>query len=133
MNFNTAFISMKQGHKVQRSCWKGYWKIENGEIIMYTKEGKVVNIRDSKDMMYTISNMLCDDWQICDESDFDIKIDTKYQNRNVDKELKEIAKEEVKNIKKDISDKDKNSNNPSIMIKVGANEVIDLLNKLGLY
>lgn len=67
MDFTSAFISMQQGHKVTRTTWSGYWCIKNGEIIMVTKEGKAVNLRESPDMMYTISNMLCDDWGVCDD------------------------------------------------------------------
>ena len=67
MDFTSAFISMQQGHKVTRTTWKGYWCILNGEIVMVTKEGKAINLRESPDMMYTISNMLCDDWGVCDD------------------------------------------------------------------
>ena len=67
MDFTSAFISMQQGHKVTRSIWTGYWCILNGEIVMVTKEGKAINLRESPDMMYTISNMLCDDWGVCDD------------------------------------------------------------------
>lgn len=67
MDFTSAFVSMQQGHKVTRTTWKGYWCILNGEIIMVTKDGKAVNLRESPDMMYTISNMLCDDWGVCDD------------------------------------------------------------------
>ena len=65
MDFTSAFVSMQHGHKVTRTTWKGYWCILNGEIIMVTKDGKAVNLRESPDMMYTISNMLCDDWGVC--------------------------------------------------------------------
>lgn len=67
MDFTSAFVSMQQGHKVTRTTWSGYWCIKNGEIIMVTKEGKAVNLRESPDMMYTISNILCDDWGVCDD------------------------------------------------------------------
>ncbi len=67
MDFTSAFVSMQQGHKVTRTTWKGYWCILNGEIIIVTKDGKAVNLRESPDMMYTISNMLCDDWGVCDD------------------------------------------------------------------
>lgn len=67
MDFTSAFVSMQQGHKVTRTTWKGYWCILNGEIIMVTKDGKAINLRESPDMMYTISNMLCDDWGVCDD------------------------------------------------------------------
>ena len=67
MNFASAFISMQRGHKVARSHWKGYWCIEDGEIIMHTRSGEVINIRESGDMLYTVSNMACDDWHIVDD------------------------------------------------------------------
>lgn len=66
MNFASAFISLQRGHKIKRKHWTGYWQLENNEIIMYTYDGRKINIRESKDMLYTISNMACDDWEIAD-------------------------------------------------------------------
>lgn len=67
MNFATAYISMQRGHKVKRKHWKGYWIVEDGEIVMHCRDGRVINIRESEDMMYTISNMACNDWEIADD------------------------------------------------------------------
>lgn len=64
MNFATAFISMQRGHKVARKHWTGYWYISNGTIMMHTKDGIDMKLSDSKDIIYTISNTCCDDWQI---------------------------------------------------------------------
>lgn len=66
MNFASALFSMQRGHKVKRHHWTGYWTIENNEIIMHTYDNKIINIRDSNDMIYTASNMACDDWEIAD-------------------------------------------------------------------
>ena len=66
MNFASALFSMQRGHKVKRHHWTGYWTIENNEIIMHTYDDKTINIRDSNDMIYTVSNMACDDWEIAD-------------------------------------------------------------------
>ena len=66
MNFASALFSMQRGHKVKRHHWTGYWTIENNEIIMHTYDNKIINIRDSIDMIYTVSNMACDDWEISD-------------------------------------------------------------------
>ena len=66
MDFASAYISMKRGHKVKRKHWEGYWIMENGEVIMHCRDGRVINVRDSDDMDYTISNMACDDWEIAD-------------------------------------------------------------------
>ena len=66
MNFASAFISLQRGHKIRRKHWTGYWVMESGEIFMYTYDNKKLNIRESADMMYTISNMACDDWEVAD-------------------------------------------------------------------
>ena len=66
MNFASALISMQRGHKIKRHHWNGYWMIKDNEIIMYTYNNESINIRDSKDMLYTVSNMACDDWEIAD-------------------------------------------------------------------
>ena len=66
MNFASAFISMQRGHKIKRKHWQGYWIIENGEILMYCRDCKVINIRESTDILYTVSNMACNDWEIAD-------------------------------------------------------------------
>lgn len=45
----------------------GYWKLENGEVMMHTWDGKCINVRDSEDMLYTMENMACNDWEIVTE------------------------------------------------------------------
>lgn len=64
MNFASAIFAMERGHKVKRSHWSGYWVIENGELIMHCRDGRVLNLRESEDMVYTLRNMSCDDWEI---------------------------------------------------------------------
>lgn len=66
MDFASAFISMTRGHKVARSHWSGYWHIVDDEIVMHTKYGEDIKIRDSDDILYTISNCACNDWHIVD-------------------------------------------------------------------
>lgn len=67
MNFASAFISLQRGHKIKRSHWGGYWKLEDGKVMMHTWDGKVINLLDTKDVMYTLSNCACDDWEIADK------------------------------------------------------------------
>lgn len=66
MNFASALISLQRGHKIKRSHWGGYWKLEDGKVMMHTWDGKVINLLDTKDVMYTLSNIACDDWEIAD-------------------------------------------------------------------
>ena len=64
MSFASAIFALQRGHKVKRHHWTGYWKLENGEVIIHTYDNKEFNIRETEDMMYTLSNMACDDWEI---------------------------------------------------------------------
>lgn len=64
MNFASAVFAMERGNKVKRSHWTGYWTIENGELIIHARDGRVLNLRESEDMVYTLRNMSCDDWEI---------------------------------------------------------------------
>ncbi len=66
MNFASALFAMERGHKVQRSHWHGYWESKDGEIIIHCQDGRILNLRDSEDMIYTLRNISCDDWRIVD-------------------------------------------------------------------
>jgi len=67
MNFTSAIFAMERGHKVRRHHWSGYWALENGELIIHCRDGRVLNLRESEDMVYTLRNMSCDDWEIVKE------------------------------------------------------------------
>ena len=64
MNFATALFNMSRGHKIKRKHWKGYWYLKDGEVIMHTREGKELNIKETNDIMYTLGNCACDDWEM---------------------------------------------------------------------
>lgn len=69
MKFNAAFSYMKNGHRIAMPEWGGYWTWcdEAKTVVMHTRHGAVVDIRDSEDMDYTLSFMLRDDWELLDE------------------------------------------------------------------
>lgn len=67
MEFSKAFEALKQGEKIKLSHWKGYWQLENGRVIMHCKNGEAIDLQDSKDIVYTLSNITSDDWQIVDK------------------------------------------------------------------
>lgn len=64
MIFEKALELLKRGVKVKRKHWGGYWILEDGQIKMYCKDGRVLDIRESDDMLYTLENILADDWEI---------------------------------------------------------------------
>lgn len=64
MNFASALFALKRGHKIKRHHWTGYWKLENGEVMMHTWDGKCINVRDSeeqKNVVYAIIGSALDE------------------------------------------------------------------------
>ena len=47
MNWTTAWLTMKQGHKVKRRGWKNaYWHISGTELLIHKENGE--DVRDKK-------------------------------------------------------------------------------------
>ncbi|MPN58890.1 hypothetical protein SDC9_206606 [bioreactor metagenome] len=66
MLFDKAFKLMKEGHKIKLPSWGGYWCWENDTIMMYCKDGKVLDIRETTTVDYTFSNVTSDEWILAD-------------------------------------------------------------------
>ena len=64
MNFSEAFKLMKQGAKIQLPSWEGYWywSKEEQTIIIHTKDGTEMDIRETQCSDYTFSNVASEDW-----------------------------------------------------------------------
>ena len=69
MNFKEALELMKKGMKVKLPSWEGYWywSKKRQTIIMHTKYGIEMDIRETQVPDYTFSNIACDDWVLADE------------------------------------------------------------------
>lgn len=69
MLFGEAFKMMKNGMKVKLPSWGGYWywSKEKQTIIMHTKDGDEIDIRETQVPDYTFSNIASDDWVLADE------------------------------------------------------------------
>ena len=76
MNFAGAIFALQRGHKVKRHHWSGYWYLTptriNYEhdvptIMMRTYDGREEDIRQTSDIIYTLSNCACDDWEIVED------------------------------------------------------------------
>lgn len=67
MNWTSTWISMKQGLKVRRHHWKGYWRIAGGELIIHTAQGNDINFREVSDFGMNLCQMCCDDWEVVEE------------------------------------------------------------------
>jgi hypothetical protein len=68
MKFEQALEGMKQGAKVKLPHWAGYWQLEDGNIKMHCKDGKVIDLKESEDILFTLGNILSDDWVFAEVS-----------------------------------------------------------------
>lgn len=70
MKFTEAFKAMKNGSKAKLPSWGGYWRWdpEKETIIMHTKDGQDLDIRETQVVEYTVRNILSDEWIIADET-----------------------------------------------------------------
>ena len=64
MKFEKALKAMKSGLPVKLPSWAGYWwwDEESRTILMYTKDGDCLDIRETQRVEYTIQNILSDEW-----------------------------------------------------------------------
>lgn len=69
MKFKEAFRLMEQGAKIKLPSWGGYWywDADKESIIMHTKDGEELDIRETQRVEYTLANILSDTWQIADK------------------------------------------------------------------
>jgi len=72
MTFKELFQTFIAGTPIKRKPWKGYWVYKYGNIEMHTKNGDVVNFTDTNDILFTISGILQDDWEIATEENTNI-------------------------------------------------------------
>lgn len=69
MTFKEAFEAMKKGAKVKLPSWGGYWYWDDDKktIIMHTRDGEKLDIRQTDRPEYTFSNVASDEWLVADE------------------------------------------------------------------
>ena len=70
MRFEEALKIMKDGNKVKLPSWGRFWKwdSEKESIIMHTKDGEELDIRETQVVEYTLGNILSDEWIVADEN-----------------------------------------------------------------
>nr|DAE93741.1 MAG TPA: Protein of unknown function (DUF2829) [Caudoviricetes sp.]DAU88562.1 MAG TPA: Protein of unknown function (DUF2829) [Caudoviricetes sp.] len=70
MEFKEIFKRMKNGAKAKLPSWGGYWYWcdEKETIMIHTKDGKELDIRETDVVEYTTMNICSDEWIIADET-----------------------------------------------------------------
>ena len=76
MEFVKALEALKKGYKVKLPTWKGYWAKEGDTIKMHCKDGRVLDIRESEDVFYTLSNIVSDEWEVVGECPHNLNVKT---------------------------------------------------------
>ena len=66
MKFEEALKAMKSGSKTKLPSWGGYWywSPKKETIIMHTKDGQEMDIRETPSVVYTLQNILSDEWSV---------------------------------------------------------------------
>lgn len=70
MRFERALQYMQQGTPVKLPSWGGYWywNDEKQTVIMHTKDGIEMDIRETNRVEYTLKNILSDEWIVASSS-----------------------------------------------------------------
>ncbi|MDH5140079.1 hypothetical protein P5X59_06455 [Staphylococcus cohnii] len=69
MKFQAAYSYLKRGHDIKLPEWGGFWRWnkDNQTIDIYTRENEILDIRETKDVDYTIGFTFRDDWKLVKE------------------------------------------------------------------
>lgn len=76
MKFSEALEALKAGKSVKLPHWHGYWKREGNTVKMYCKDGRILDIKETEDVFYTLSNIASEEWVILEDCDIDLSIKT---------------------------------------------------------
>ena len=58
---------LREGKKVKLPFWSGYWQKDCNEIVMHCHDGRVLNIRESDNIFWTLENVCSDEWEVVEE------------------------------------------------------------------
>lgn len=74
MKFKDLLADFISGTPIKRKTWRGYWVYKHGKIEIHTKTGKVINFQNTEDVIFTVSGILQDDWEIATNENCDIPV-----------------------------------------------------------
>lgn len=66
MKFIKAMEAIRDGYKVARPKWGGFWcrNPNNNNIEIHCKDGQVLLLTETTDLFYTLANICAEDWEI---------------------------------------------------------------------
>lgn len=64
MTFKEVLELLKDGFKVKRKDWDGYWVLNCSKVEMHCKDNVVVDMINGVDDIFTLSNIVESDWEL---------------------------------------------------------------------
>lgn len=64
MIFKDIVADFIAGVPIKRKSWGGYWLYKDGQIEIHTKTGEIIYFNEVKDIIFTLSHITQDDWEI---------------------------------------------------------------------
>ena len=58
---------LREGKKVKLPFWSVYCQKDGNEIVMHCHDGRVLNIRESDNIFWTLENICSDEWEVVEE------------------------------------------------------------------
>lgn len=76
MKFTELMHTLISQTPIKRAPWGGYWKYDprTDDILMYTKDGRIVPVKNSENLLFTIANLFTNDWEIATNDNCDIEV-----------------------------------------------------------
>jgi hypothetical protein len=74
MKFKELLPTFIAGTDIKRAPWGGFWRYRRGVIEMHTKQGEIVNFLASQDIIFTISQITEDDWEVAVPENLDPRV-----------------------------------------------------------
>lgn len=101
MNFQAAYAYMKRGYAITLPEWGGYWTWDALEetILLHCRNGDVLEVRDTKDVDYTIQFLFRPDWYIeaeVEDTEHNINLATRQEEDEAEEaELNELVADAI--------------------------------------
>lgn len=126
MNFKQAMGLLKKNIDIKLPEWEGFWRYcydldtKEETIKMHCKDGAILDIRDSKDIFFTLDNICSDRWIIASYDNTNFKKLAELNKALIKEEPEETFSfgEAIKYMKQGFSVKRKGWNGKGIFIKI---------------
>ena len=75
MTFNELFSAFVAGTAIKRKVWRGFWVYKYGQVEIHSKDGSVIFLKDTADILFTLAGVLQTDWEVATNENCDITVE----------------------------------------------------------